>query len=131
MLGHHIGAWDLRYGPCPVTMRTTSRKYAAKLFALTMMVVIGLWLCYSEVRQRNKQPKENLQQILFSEWGGGNKASSSSENRESQLNICAGLALFNRQVPECGWGAAHSHLAVGVEWAPDPPPTKLDPRHEY
>ena len=40
-LDHHIRAWDLSYGPCLATMRATIGKYAAKLLAFTMMVVIG------------------------------------------------------------------------------------------
>ena len=42
------------------------------------------------------------------------------------------MALRNHpQVPDGGWGAAIiSRMAVGVEWVPDPPPAKLDLRHE-
>ena len=85
---------------------------------------------HGEARQRHKQPKENPQQILFSEWEGGNRASFPSENHESHSSRCAGMALRNPQVPDGGWGAAISRMAVGVEWAPDPPPAKLDLRHE-
>ena len=73
-LYHHI-PWDLRYGPCLAIMRTSIRKYTAKLLVFTMMVIIGLWMYHGEARQRHKQPKETPQQILFSEWEGGNRAS--------------------------------------------------------
>ena len=53
-LGHHICAWDLRYGPRLATMRTKICKYTAKLVALTIMVVIGLWMCHGEGHQHHK-----------------------------------------------------------------------------
>ena len=82
-------------------------------------------MCHGGGRQRDKQPKESLQQFLFSEGGGGNRASSPSENDESQSSRGAGIALRNRRVADGGWGVAISHLAVGVEWTPDPPPIKV------
>ena len=60
-LGHDIRAWDLRYGPCLATMRTNICKYTVKLVTLTMMVIIGLWMCHGEGHQRHKPPKENPQ----------------------------------------------------------------------
>ena len=116
--------------PLRSTLRTNIREYTAKLLAFTMMVIIGLWMYHDEARQRHKQPKENPQQIIFLEWEGGNRASSPSENYESHYSRCAGLVLCNLQVPDGGWGAAISCMAVGVEWAPDPLPAKLDLRHE-
>ena len=107
-------------------MRTSICKYTAKLLAFMMMVIIGLWMSHGELRQRHKQPKENPQQILFLEWEGGNRVSFPFENHESHSSRCAGLALRNPQVPDGGWGAVISRMAVGVEWAPDPPPVKLD-----
>ena len=41
-------------------------------------------MCRDEGHQCHKQPKKSLQQFLFSEGGGGNRASSLSENDESQ-----------------------------------------------
>ena len=79
-LYHHI-PWDLRYGPCLAIMKTSIRKYTA----FTMMVIIRLWMYHGEARQLHKHPKENPQHIFFSEWEGGNRASSSSENHESHL----------------------------------------------
>ena len=60
-LDHHIRARDLSYGPCLATMRATICKYAAKLLALRMMVVIGLWMCHGEERRHYKQPKESFE----------------------------------------------------------------------
>ena len=71
LLDHHIRERDFSYGPRIVTLRATIRKYAAKLLALMMMVVIGLWMCHGEGRQRDKQPKDRLQYFLFSEEEAG------------------------------------------------------------
>ena len=82
-------------------------------------------MCHGE---RYKQSKASLQQVLFSEEGGGSRASSPSENqnRESNFNRGVGFALRNWRVTNGGWRPAISHLTVGLEWAPDPPPAKLD-----
>ena len=119
----HIRARDLSYGPRLATLRATIRtKTAAKLLALMMMVVIGLWMC-----QGNKQPKESLQQFLFSEGGGENRARYPSKNDESQSNRGTEFTLCNRLVADCGWEAAINNLTVDVEWAPDPPPGEARP----
>ena len=82
-----------------------------------MMVIIGLWMWHGEGRQRHKQPKESLQQFLFSEGRGGNRASSPSENDESQSSRGAEFVFRNRRVADGGSGAVISDLAVGVEWS--------------
>ena len=91
------------------------------------MTVIGLWMYRSERCHRYRHPEKILQQILFSEGGGGNRAKSPSENDESQSSRGAGFTLRNRRVADGGWGAAISHLAAGVEWDPDPPPGEARP----
>ena len=76
-----------------------------------------------EGRQRYRQPETSLLQILSSAGDNVNWDGYPSEFIESQSSRRAGLAPRNRPVADGGWGAAISHLAQGVEWAPDPRPT--------
>ena len=50
----------------------------------------------------------------------GNRARSPSEND-------ARFVLRNQRVTDGGWGVAISHLAVDVQWAPDPPSGEARP----
>ena len=132
---HHIREWDPLYGPRPPTIefRDTFLRYVANLLLLTMMGVIGFWMCLGEGRQRYRQPETSLLQILFPAGEDVNWDGYPSEFIDSQSSRRAGLAPRNRPLADGGWGAAISHLALGVEWAPDPPqvgamrpkPTKL------
>ena len=99
------------------------------------MGVIGFWMCLGEGRQRYRQTETSLLQILFPAEEDVNWDGYPSEFIESQSSRRAGLALAprNRPVADGGWGTAISHLALGVEWAPDPPHkiTKRTPQGDY
>ena len=66
-LDHHIREWDPLYGPRPATIefRDTFLKYEANMLLLTMMWVIGFWMCLGEGRQRYRERETSLLQILF------------------------------------------------------------------
>ena len=122
-LDHHAREWDPLSGPRPPTIefRDTFLRYVANLLLLTMMGVIRFWIRLGEGRQRYRQTARSLLKILFPAGEDVNRDVNHSEFIDSQSSRRAGLAPRNRPVADGGWGAAISHLAHGVEWAPDPP----------
>ena len=120
-LDHHVRFWDLCYGPQVATTGNTFRKYVSKLLAVTMMAVIGLWMCRGAERQRTRLLDISIQQILFPDMEDASVNSSPNEEYELQTRIRAGRAMRDRPVADGGWGAAISHSAVWIEWAPGPP----------
>ena len=124
-LDHHVRSWDLCYGPQVASTGNTFRKYVSKLLAVTMMAVIGLWMCRGTERQRMQHSDISIQQILFPDMEGECESSSPNEDYNSQARVRAGRAMRDRPVADGGWGAAISHSAVGIEWAPDPPQMEM------
>ena len=122
-LDHHIREWDPLYGTRPPTIefRDTFLQYVANLLLLMMMGVIGFWIRLGEERQRYRRTETSLLKIPFPAGEDVNWDDYPSEFIESQSSRRAGLAPRNRPMADGGWGAAISHLAHGVEWAPDPP----------
>ena len=100
------------------------RKYAAKMLAITMMALIGLLKCRGTERQRMQQPDTSIQQVLLMEGEDIVWESSASEPHERRSRSGAELIPCNCRVAEGRYGAAISHVAVGAEWAPDPPWTE-------
>ena len=109
------------HGTCPVITGASFRKYAAKMLAITMMAVIGLWICQGTERQRTQQPDTSIQQVLFMDGEEGVGGDSSPERQERRPRREEESMPWNHRVVDGGWGAAISHVAAGVEWAPDPP----------
>lgn len=120
-LDHHVRSWDRQHGLSSATTVNIFRRYAGKLLAITMMSVIGLWICRGAERQRLQQSENIIQQALLFDDEGVQGELPEYQGRDYQTESWIELSPRNRPVAEGGWGTAISHLAVGVEWAPDPP----------
>ena len=81
-LDYNIRAWGTLHGTCPVTLGASFRKYAANMLAITIMAVIGLWICRGTERQRTQQPGTSIQQVLFMDGEEGMDWDSSPEDQE-------------------------------------------------
>ena len=72
-------------------------------------------------RQRTQQPDTSIQQVLFMDGEEGLGWDSSQEDQERRPRREEEFTPHDRRSADSGWGAAISHVAAGVEWAPDPP----------
>ena len=117
-LDYQVRRWDYRFGPQTIAQGDTFRKLACKILSITLLAIIGLWMCRGSERQQIQVKNENIQQILFDEG-------ISQESRQEDHNVYQDTSnkqgFRNRPVAPGGMGASISRMIIGIEYAPDPP----------
>ena len=69
-LDYQVRPWDHRFGPQTTAQGDIFRKLACKILSITLMAIIGLWMCRGSERQNIQLANKNVQQILFDEEDG-------------------------------------------------------------
>jgi hypothetical protein len=124
-LEHHIQRWDSQCKQQKTTNSGTFQKLVCKVLAITITAISNLWRCRGMERARNiTENKEAVQSILFpnvSRSTRGTDPDPEEDGYSVSTDTSDNNRAHNRAVAPGGWGAAISHMAVSVEWAPDPP----------